>query len=77
MHNLLPYSRPFLAGQNKRMKGYNSVKKENKSERVYSEKGGMKVEAGTVSSILLEERNLNPAVFSRWEKTSVPLSCIP
>ena len=35
------------------------------------------VEAGTVSSMLLEERNLNPAVFPRWGKTSVPLSCIP
>ena len=38
------------------------------------------VEAGTVSSMLLEERNLNPAVFLSLKtggKTSVPLSCIP
>ena len=77
MHNFLPNGSSLLAGQNKRMRIYNSVKKENKSERVYSEKGGMKVEASTVSSMLLEERNLNPAVFPRWGKTSVPLNCIP
>ncbi|MCJ7581274.1 MAG: hypothetical protein MUP98_12165 [Candidatus Aminicenantes bacterium] len=59
------------------MKKLNCVKKENKSERGYSEKGGMEAEASTVSGRRPEERSRNPAVFPRWGKTSVPLSCIP
>ncbi len=77
MYNFLPDRSPFLAGQNKRMTKFNSVKKENKSVRVYSEKGRMKGEAGTVSGRRPEERSLNRADFSRWEKSSVPLNCIP
>ena len=77
MYHLLPNGRPFLAGQDKRMKKLYCVKKENKSERVYSEKGGMEAEASMVSGRRTEERSRNPAVFPRWGKTSVPLSCIP
>ena len=38
MHHILPDRSALLAGQNKRMRRINSVKKENNGERVYSEK---------------------------------------
>ena len=77
MHHILPDGGAVLAGQDKRMRRFNSVKKENNNVRVYGEKGGMKAEAGMVSGLWPEERSRNPAVFSRWEKTSVPLNRIP